>query len=124
MYFAIYKHYHNCGNLTSQEFIILFGMFELFLSQIPGIHPLMENSVCTFSTVEFALYDGTCQHLLYVSAYEHVSLSHMHLWFGLNLIFGHIIFWESLYQNWHECHMIMDDCALAAILCPESLHSK
>eukprot|EP00253_Pinus_taeda_P024428 PITA_24428 len=64
---AIYKHYHNSGNLTLQEFIILFGVFELFLSQFPDIHSLRwVNSICTFSTVGFAataigvsLYDGT-----------------------------------------------------------------
>lgn len=63
---AIYKYYHNNGNLTLQEFIILFGVFQLFLSQFPDIHSLRwVNSICTFSTVGFAataigvaLYDG------------------------------------------------------------------
>lgn len=67
---AIYKHYHNSGNLTLQEFIILFGVFELFLSQFPDIHSLRwVNSICTFSTVGFAataigvsLYDESACH--------------------------------------------------------------
>ena len=64
---AIYKHYHNNGNLTLQEFIILFGVFELFLSQFPDIHSLRwVNSICTFdaarfvaTTIGLCLYDGT-----------------------------------------------------------------
>ncbi|KAH9327074.1 hypothetical protein KI387_007252, partial [Taxus chinensis] len=63
---AIYKHYHSSGNLTLQEFIIFFGVYELFLSQFPDIHSLRwVNAICTFSTMGFAataigvaLHDG------------------------------------------------------------------
>ncbi|XAR58604.1 hypothetical protein NMG60_11014073 [Bertholletia excelsa] len=63
---AVYKYYHKDGTLTLQHFIILFGGFELLLSQLPDIHSLRwVNAVCTFSTVGFAgttigvtLYNG------------------------------------------------------------------
>ncbi|XVE73004.1 hypothetical protein DITRI_Ditri11bG0083500 [Diplodiscus trichospermus] len=52
---AVYKHYHNNGALTLQHFIIFFGAFELFLSQLPDIHSLRwVNGICTLSTIGFA----------------------------------------------------------------------
>ncbi|XP_057427006.1 GABA transporter 1-like isoform X1 [Lotus japonicus] len=52
---AVYKHYHKDGKLTLQHFILFFGMFELFLSQLPNIHSLRwVNALCTFSTIGFA----------------------------------------------------------------------
>ncbi|XP_039020937.1 GABA transporter 1-like isoform X2 [Hibiscus syriacus] len=52
---AVYKHYHKHGTLTLQHFIIFFGVFELFLSQLPDIHSLRwVNGLCTFSTIGFA----------------------------------------------------------------------
>ncbi|XP_052169928.1 GABA transporter 1-like isoform X2 [Diospyros lotus] len=63
---AVYKYYQKDGTLTLQHFIIIFGAFELFLSQLPDIHSLRwVNALCTFSTVGFAgttigvtIYDG------------------------------------------------------------------
>ncbi|KAF9682966.1 hypothetical protein SADUNF_Sadunf05G0163100 [Salix dunnii] len=63
---GVYKHYHKEGTLTLQHFIIFFGAFELFLSQLPDIHSLRwVNALCTFSTIGFAgttigvtLYNG------------------------------------------------------------------
>ncbi|XP_006661773.1 GABA transporter 1-like [Oryza brachyantha] len=65
---AVYKHYHTAddGDMTLQQFIILFGAFELLLSQLPDIHSLRwVNAVCTASTIGFAgtaigvtIYDG------------------------------------------------------------------
>ncbi|KAK5820270.1 hypothetical protein PVK06_025316 [Gossypium arboreum] len=52
---AVYKHYHKHGTLTLQHFIIFFGAFELFLSQLPDIHSLRwVNGLCTLSTIGFA----------------------------------------------------------------------
>ncbi|MBA0699086.1 hypothetical protein Goari_000753 [Gossypium aridum] len=52
---AVYKHYHKDGTLTLQHFIIFFGAFELFLSQLPDIHSLRwVNGLCTLSTIGFA----------------------------------------------------------------------
>nr|GMD22231.1 GABA transporter 1-like [Ipomoea batatas] len=52
---AIYKYYHPDGSLTLQHFIVFFGAFELFLSQLPDIHSLRwVNALCTFSTIGFA----------------------------------------------------------------------
>lgn len=52
---AVYKYYHKDGDLTLQHFIIFFGVFELFLSQLPDIHSLRwVNASCTFSTIGFA----------------------------------------------------------------------
>ncbi|GKU86364.1 hypothetical protein SLEP1_g900 [Rubroshorea leprosula] len=52
---AVYKYYHKDGSLTLQHFIIFFGAFELFLSQLPDIHSLRwVNALCTFSTIGFA----------------------------------------------------------------------
>lgn len=52
---AVYKYYHSDGNLTLQHFIIFFGAFELFLSQLPNIHSLRWfNALCTLSTIGFA----------------------------------------------------------------------
>ncbi|OMO78388.1 Amino acid transporter, transmembrane [Corchorus capsularis] len=52
---AVYKHYHKDGSLTLQHFIIFFGAFELFLSQLPDIHSLRwVNGLCTLSTIGFA----------------------------------------------------------------------
>ncbi|KAK3153704.1 hypothetical protein QOZ80_2BG0180040 [Eleusine coracana subsp. coracana] len=65
---AVYKHYHTAenGTMTLQQFILLFGAFELFLSQLPDIHSLRwVNAMCTVSTIGFAgasigltIYDG------------------------------------------------------------------
>ncbi|KAF2302521.1 hypothetical protein GH714_036684 [Hevea brasiliensis] len=52
---AVYKYYHKEGTLTLQHFIIFFGAFELFLSQLPNIHSLRwVNALCTLSTIGFA----------------------------------------------------------------------
>ncbi|KAE8701429.1 hypothetical protein F3Y22_tig00110548pilonHSYRG00963 [Hibiscus syriacus] len=52
---AVYEHYHKHGTLTLQHFIIFFGVFELFQSQLPDIHSLRwVNGICTFSTIGFA----------------------------------------------------------------------
>lgn len=52
---AVYKYCHSDGTLTLQHFIIFFGVFELFLSQLPDIHSLRwVNALCTFSTIGFA----------------------------------------------------------------------
>ncbi|PON37989.1 Amino acid transporter, transmembrane domain containing protein [Parasponia andersonii] len=52
---TVYKYYHGDGTLTLQHFIIFFGAFELFLSQLPDIHSLRwVNALCTFSTIGFA----------------------------------------------------------------------
>ncbi|MBA0751823.1 hypothetical protein Gogos_000722, partial [Gossypium gossypioides] len=52
---AVYKHYHKHGTLTLQHFIIFFGAFEFFLSQLPDIHSLRwVNGLCTLSTIGFA----------------------------------------------------------------------
>ncbi|KAG8389257.1 hypothetical protein BUALT_Bualt02G0210200 [Buddleja alternifolia] len=52
---AVYKYYHPNGSLTLQHFIIFFGAFELFLSQLPDIHSLRwVNALCTLSTIGFA----------------------------------------------------------------------
>ncbi|CAA3014213.1 GABA transporter 1-like [Olea europaea subsp. europaea] len=52
---AVYKYYHPNGTLTLQHFIIFFGAFELFLSQLPNIHSLRWiNAMCTLSTIGFA----------------------------------------------------------------------
>ncbi|XP_059660404.1 GABA transporter 1-like [Cornus florida] len=52
---AVYKYYHKDGSLTLQHFIIIFGAFELFLSQLPNIHSLRwVNALCTLSTIGFA----------------------------------------------------------------------
>uniref|UniRef100_A0ACD5TYN2 Uncharacterized protein n=1 Tax=Avena sativa TaxID=4498 RepID=A0ACD5TYN2_AVESA len=65
---AVYRHYYAAddGALTLQHFILLFGVFEMFLSQLPDIHSLRwVNAICTASTIGFAvtaisvtLYDG------------------------------------------------------------------
>ncbi|KAF7035281.1 hypothetical protein CFC21_046193 [Triticum aestivum] len=65
---AVYKHYYAAdhGAMTLQHFILLFGMLELFLSQLPDIHSLRwVNATCTASTIGFAgtaigvtIYDG------------------------------------------------------------------
>eukprot|EP00249_Psilotum_nudum_P019310 c27188_g1_i8 orf=703-1689(+) len=63
---AIYMTYHNDNRLKLQEFIIVFGVFQLALSQLPDIHSLRwVNAICTLSTVGFTataigatVYDG------------------------------------------------------------------
>ncbi|CAL4916653.1 unnamed protein product [Urochloa decumbens] len=65
---AVYKHYYTAddGAMTLQQFILLFGAFELLLSQLPDIHSLRwVNAFCTASTIGFAgttigvtIYDG------------------------------------------------------------------
>lgn len=63
----MYKYFHKEGTLTLQHFIIFFGTFELFLSQLPNIHSLRwVNALCTLSTIGFAgttigvtIYNGT-----------------------------------------------------------------
>lgn len=52
---AVYKYFKKDGTLTLQHFIIFFGAFELFLSQLPNIHSLRwVNAICTACTVGFA----------------------------------------------------------------------
>ncbi|KAK6940725.1 Amino acid transporter, transmembrane domain [Dillenia turbinata] len=52
---AVYKYYQEDGTLSLQHFIIIFGGFELMLSQLPDIHSLRwVNAICTFSTIGFA----------------------------------------------------------------------
>ncbi|KAA8543325.1 hypothetical protein F0562_021180 [Nyssa sinensis] len=52
---AVFKYYHRDGTLTLQHFIIFFGAFELFLSQLPDIHSLRwVNALCILSTIGFA----------------------------------------------------------------------
>ncbi|KAL5796587.1 hypothetical protein ACOSQ2_001407 [Xanthoceras sorbifolium] len=52
---AVYKYYYRDGSLTLQHFIIFFGAFELFLSQLHNIHSLRWlNALCTLSTIGFA----------------------------------------------------------------------
>ncbi|KAK4766062.1 hypothetical protein SAY87_007704 [Trapa incisa] len=52
---AVYKYFKENGILTLQHFIIFFGAFELFLSQLPNIHSLrFLNAICTSSTIGFA----------------------------------------------------------------------
>ncbi|KAH7577629.1 hypothetical protein JRO89_XS01G0277600 [Xanthoceras sorbifolium] len=52
---AVYKYYYRDGSLTLQHFIIFFGAFELFLSQLHNIHSLRwVNALCTLSTIGFA----------------------------------------------------------------------
>ncbi|RCV43016.1 hypothetical protein SETIT_9G262100v2 [Setaria italica] len=54
---AVYKHYYAADDraMTLQQFILLFGAFELLLSQLPDIHSLRwVNAICTASTVGFA----------------------------------------------------------------------
>ncbi|KAJ1295605.1 hypothetical protein BS78_01G235700 [Paspalum vaginatum] len=65
---AVYRHYYAAGDgaMTLQQFILLFGAFELLLSQLPDIHSLRWlNAICTASTIGFAataigatIYDG------------------------------------------------------------------
>ncbi|KAL6641214.1 hypothetical protein ACP70R_019395 [Stipagrostis hirtigluma subsp. patula] len=65
---AVYRNYYTSdeGAMTLQQFILLFGAFELFLSQLPNIHSLRwVNGICTASTIGFAgtsigltIYDG------------------------------------------------------------------
>ncbi|CAN6305207.1 unnamed protein product [Urochloa humidicola] len=65
---AVYKHYYTADDsaMTLQQFILLFGAFELLLSQLPDIHSLRwVNAICTVSTIGFAgttigvtIYDG------------------------------------------------------------------
>ena len=71
---AVYKHYYSAedGAMTLQHFILLFGAFELFLSQLPDIHSLRwVNATCTASTVGFAgtaiaatIYEGKVNTIL------------------------------------------------------------
>ena len=68
---AVYKHYYAAedGAMTLQHFILLFGVLQLFLSQLPDIHSLRwVNATCTASTVGFAvttiavtIYEGKTQ---------------------------------------------------------------
>ncbi|KAM0891824.1 hypothetical protein ACQ4PT_026123 [Festuca glaucescens] len=66
---AVYMHYYPADDgaaVTLQHFILLFGAFEIFLSQLPDIHSLRwVNATCTASTIGFAvtaisvtLYEG------------------------------------------------------------------
>ncbi|KAJ7539878.1 hypothetical protein O6H91_11G113100 [Diphasiastrum complanatum] len=64
---AIYVVYHTDHNITLQEFIIIFGVLQLALSQLPDIHSLRWfNGLCTLCTIGFtvtaitmSIYDGT-----------------------------------------------------------------
>ncbi|XP_062205337.1 GABA transporter 1-like [Phragmites australis] len=54
---AVYRNYYTSdkGAMTLQQFILLFGAFELLLSQLPDIHSLRwVNATCTASTIGFA----------------------------------------------------------------------
>jgi hypothetical protein len=66
---AVFEHYGAADTgraMTLQHFILLFGAFELFLSQLPDIHSLRWfNALCTACTAGFAgtaigvtIYDG------------------------------------------------------------------
>jgi hypothetical protein len=76
---AVYKHYYPAedGTVSLQHFILLFGVFEMFLSQLPDIHSLRwVNATCTASTIGFAvtaisvtLYDGKVSKFLFCIKY-------------------------------------------------------
>ncbi|WCJ21642.1 Transmembrane amino acid transporter family protein [Euphorbia peplus] len=52
---AVYKYYQKDGALTLQHFVVFFGVFEFFLSQLPDIHSLRWfSALSTFSTIGFA----------------------------------------------------------------------
>ncbi|KAL6883629.1 hypothetical protein ACP4OV_011043 [Aristida adscensionis] len=54
---AVYNYYNTDDNsaMTLQQFILVFGVFELLLSQLPDIHSLRwVNAICTASTIGFA----------------------------------------------------------------------
>ena len=64
---AIYNIYHpDCGNMSTQKFIMIFAGFQLCLSQLPDIHHLrflnIFSTVCTIGfTITFlylAVYEG------------------------------------------------------------------
>lgn len=51
---TVYNQYSSNPTVTLQEFIIIFGAFELLLSQLPDIHSLRAvNLFCTACTVAF-----------------------------------------------------------------------
>jgi len=54
---AIYQAYSsNQNGMTLQDFIIIFGVVELLLSQMPDIHSLRWlNALCTFCTIGFTV---------------------------------------------------------------------
>ncbi|KAL6883628.1 hypothetical protein ACP4OV_011042 [Aristida adscensionis] len=65
---AVYRTYYTSdkGAMTLQQFILLFGAFELFLSQLPDIHSLRwVNAICTVryridrSEVDYSLQGST-----------------------------------------------------------------
>ena len=52
---AVYKAYAPDGSMTLQHFIIIFGVLQLLLSQLPNIHSLrMLNLLSTIATLGFA----------------------------------------------------------------------
>lgn len=52
---AIYKSYQPDGHMTLQSFIIIFGVVQLLLSQMPNIHALRGlNLLSTIATLSFA----------------------------------------------------------------------
>ncbi len=87
---AVYKHYHTTddGAMTLQQFIILFGAFELLLSQLPDIHSLRwVNAACTASTIGFAgtaigvtIYDGKIWSYLHFSDWRFLEIEDVEEW--------------------------------------------
>jgi hypothetical protein len=74
---AIYQAYSsNQNGMTLQDFIIIFGVVELLLSQMPDIHSLRWlNALCTFCTVGFTV--TVIGLSIYACKYAHHILSQM-----------------------------------------------
>ena len=74
---SIYLAYSsNQNGMTLQEFIIIFGVVELLLSQMPDIHSLRWlNALCTFCTVGFTV--TVIGLSIYACKYAHHMLSQM-----------------------------------------------
>ncbi|KAM7256854.1 hypothetical protein ACFE04_012595 [Oxalis oulophora] len=89
---AVYKHFHPDGSLTLQHAIILFGAFQLLLSQLPDIHSLRWlNAACTFSTIGFAattigvtIYNGKKIDRKLISYSSPESSSFLHIFQAFN----------------------------------------
>lgn len=66
----------NPSGMTLQQFIIIFGVVELLLSQMPDIHSLRWlNALCTFCTVGFTV--TVIGLSIYACKYAHYILSQM-----------------------------------------------
>lgn len=74
---AIFQAYSsNPSGMTLQQFIIIFGVVELLLSQMPDIHSLRWlNALCTFCTVGFTV--TVIGLSIYACKYAHYILSQM-----------------------------------------------